>query len=108
VALRCTPNGNDVFGCDSDPRNAPVAVGSAATAMLVRIDPDTQAAYDQETAAIAREVTSRGLPFIAFRGSSDGGDDPLDLTGFTEFFAYYRLAAHNAATASAAFLDRNG
>lgn len=107
VPLGCTPNGNDVFACDSDPLNAmAVSVGGAATAMLVRIDPDVQAAYDQETAAIARVVTARGLPFIAFRGSSDGGDDPLDLSGFTEFFAYYRLAAHNAAVAAAAFLDR--
>lgn len=108
VALGCTPNGNDVFACDSDPLNATaVSVGVGATAMFVRIDPDTQAAYDQETAAIAREVTARGLPFIAFRASSDGGDDPLNSTGFTEFFAYYRLAAHNAAAATAAFLDRN-
>jgi nucleoside phosphorylase len=107
TAVGCTPNGNDVFACDSDPLNATaVSAGSEATAALVRISPDTQAAYDQETAAIAREATARGLPFIAFRGSSDGGDDPLDLTGFTEFFAYYRLAAHNAAAAAAAFLER--
>jgi hypothetical protein len=76
VAVGRTPNGNDVFACDSDPLNAAaVSAGGAATALLVRIDPDTQAAYDQETAAIAREAAARGLPFIAFRASSDGGDD---------------------------------
>jgi nucleoside phosphorylase len=104
--LGCTPNGNDVFACDADPQSA-VSVGGAMTAELVRIDQGTQAAYDQETAAIARVAAARGLPFIAFRGSSDGGDDPLNLTGFTEFFAYYRLAAHNAAAAAAAFLERS-
>jgi nucleoside phosphorylase len=105
-ALGCTPGGNDVFGCDGDPLPATVvSVGDAGTAALVRIDPGTQAAYEMETGAIAREAAARGLPFIAFRASSDGGGDPLNLTDFTEFFAYYRLAAHNAAAAAAAFLD---
>lgn len=106
-AVGCTPGGNDVFGCDADPLPASaVSVGDAGTAALVRIAPETEAAYEQETGAIAREAAARGLPFIAFRASSDGGDDPLNLTDFTEFFAYYRLAAHNAAAAAAAFLDR--
>ena len=84
-----------------------MSVGEETPAALVVVDPDTQTAYDEETAAIAREVAARGLPFIAFRASSDGGDDPLNLTEFAEFFAYYRLAAHNAAAAAAAFLDHN-
>lgn len=108
VAVGCTPNGNDVFACDSDPLNAEaVSVGDSATADLVRLDAATQAAYDQETAAIAREALARSVRFIAFRASSDGGEDPLDLTGFTEFFAYYRFAAHNAAAAAAAFVARD-
>ena len=60
-----------------------------------------------ETAAIGREATLRGLPFIAFRAGSDGAGDPLGLPGFpAQFYAYYRLAAHNAAIATRAFLER--
>ena len=62
-----------------------------------------------ETAAIAREATKRGVPFIAFRATSDGAGDPLMLPGFpSEFFVYYRLAAHNAAAAAIAFLEHFG
>ena len=62
---------------------------------------------DMETAAIARETAARGLPFIAFRATSDGSGDPLGLPGFpAQFFAYYRLSAHNAAAATVAFLRR--
>ena len=62
---------------------------------------------DMETAAIARETAERGLPYIAFRAGSDGGGDPLGLPGFpAQFYAYYRLAARNAAAAAAAFLER--
>jgi adenosylhomocysteine nucleosidase len=60
-----------------------------------------------ETAAIGREALARQVPFIAFRATSDGAEDPLMLPGFpAQFFAYYRLAAQNAAEASAAFLER--
>jgi len=62
-----------------------------------------------ETAAVAREAQGRGVPFIAFRAVSDGAGDPLGLPGFpTQFFAYYRLAAHNAAAATTAFVTRWG
>jgi nucleoside phosphorylase len=107
-AFECIPGGDDVFACDTDDPDAfPTdSVGPAAPAALVLVDADVQTAYDMETAAIAREVTSRGLPFVAFRASSDGGPDPFDLTDFVEFFAYYRLAAHNAAVAAAAFVER--
>jgi nucleoside phosphorylase len=74
--------------------------------MLVRVDAGTQIVFEQETAAVARETAARGLPFIAFRSASDGGDDPLNLTDFVEFFAYYGLAAYNAAAATAAFLGQ--
>jgi adenosylhomocysteine nucleosidase len=62
-----------------------------------------------ETAAVARVAAEKGLPFIAFRAVSDGAGDPLNLMGFFEqFFAYYRLAADNAAIATIAFLERLG
>ena len=54
------------------------------------------------------EAVAAGLPFVAFRASSDGSDDPLALSGFLEFFAYYRLAARNAASAAAVFLGAGG
>jgi len=44
------------------------------------------------------------LPFVAFRASSDGPGDPLGLEGFLQFFAWYRLASRNAASATASFL----
>jgi nucleoside phosphorylase len=60
-----------------------------------------------ETAIVARAMAARGLPFIAFRAVSDGAGDPLDLPGFpAQFFAYYRLAARNAAAAAIAFVER--
>ena len=109
-AFQCIPGGNDVFACDADAPGAftPVSVGPVAPAALVRLDAGAQAAYDMETAAIAREVTARGLPFVAFRASSDGAPDPFGLEGFVQFFAYYRLAARNAAAAAAAFIARAG
>jgi nucleoside phosphorylase len=103
--VRCAGS-TDVLACDTeDPKPfSGVSVGDEAPAALVVVDPDTQTAYDEETAAMAREVTARGIHFIAFRASSDGGPDPLNLSGFIEFYGYYRLAAHNAAAAAEAFV----
>lgn len=107
TAFKCQQTGtSDVFGCD-------VAMGSAfkvqdgAFEAHGAVEADAPAAVDMETGAIAREATAHGVPFIAFRAVSDGAEDPLMLPGFpTQFFAYYRLAARNAATAAAAFLER--
>ena len=47
------------------------------------------------------------MPFIAFRAVSDGDGDPLGLPGFPQqFFAYYPLAAANAAAVAEAFVAR--
>jgi len=95
MAFKCQAGGNDVFGCDAAlgeplPEGAPVV-------------------EDMETAAVAREAAARHIPFIGFRAVSDGSPDPLGLSGFPgQFFAYYRFAAHNAAAAAAAFLQRLG
>jgi len=104
TALPCVPGGDDVFGCDV--ATAPTAArdNAGGTTKGATTEP---AAVDMESAAAAREAAARGLPFIAFRGVSDGTGDPLMLPGFpAQFFAYYRLAGRNAAIATIAFLDR--
>ena len=48
---------------------------------------------------MAAVAAAHGVPFLIVRGVSDGAGDPLGLPGFpAQFFAYYRLAADNAAT----------
>ena len=85
-AFTCMPGGGPIFGCD-------VASNS----------PD---ATDMETAAVARVAHDAGVPFLGFRGVSDGNGDPLGLPGFpAQFLTYYQLAADNAAAATIAFLE---
>jgi nucleoside phosphorylase len=103
----CQPGGGDVLGCDLDDglasnfRSGDRGISGGAA------EDGTPIAVDMETAAIAREAAARGVPFIAFRGVSDGEGDPLGLPGFPlQFIVYYRLAAHNAAAATIAFLER--
>lgn len=86
VAFPCLPDGGEVFGCDT-----PVFAAAAAGEPV----PD---AVDMETAAVVEVAARHGVPFLGVRGSSDGAGDPLGLPGFpAQFFAYYRLAADNAA-----------
>jgi nucleoside phosphorylase len=108
-----TADGNDVFGCDiGTPQGATETcqTGANAAADDAGADPDAgagPATIDNETAAVAAEAAARGLPFIGFRGVSDGAGDPLGLPGFPgEFFAYYRLAARNVAATTLAFVER--
>jgi nucleoside phosphorylase len=89
----CSSTGGEVFGCD-------------VTSQVVPL-PEGHVAIDMETAVIAREALARGVPYVAFRAVSDGEEDPLGLPGFpAQFFAYYPLAAQNAATATIALLER--
>lgn len=100
--LACNPTQNPVaiFGCEVRPA-AVARAGANAGA-----DPSTLDAQDMETAAMARVATAAGVPFIAFRGVSDGPGDPLNLGGFpNQFFEYYQIAADNAAATVAAFLS---
>jgi len=98
VAVVCSPGAGPVFGCEPS-----LAPGSGARAVS---EPD---ATDMETGAVARVARAAGLPFIGFRGVSDGGGDPLGLPGFpAQFFAYYRLSADNAAAVTVAFLEAWG
>lgn len=108
VPVSCQSGGDDVFGCDVGAQaSAPGqcdAMGAAGTSAG-----GPPVVTDNETAAVAAEAAARGLPFIAFRGISDGAGDPLGLPGYpTQFFAYYRLAARNAAAATMAFVERVG
>jgi len=104
TALSCTEGGDDVFGCDASAEFS--SSFPVAPAGLVVAGARDATAVDMETAAVAAEARARGLPFIAFRAVSDGEGDPLDLPGFPfQFFAYYRLAARNAAAAAAAFVQ---
>ena len=93
----------DVFGCDAiDPPAAGLQRNTAGAETDER--PLIQ---DMETAAVAQIAAERGVPFIAFRAVSDGAGDPLNLRGFPDqFYAYYPLAAHNAAAAAEAFVSR--
>jgi adenosylhomocysteine nucleosidase len=100
MPFQCQPGGNAVFGCDIGPLST-----VAAQAMPVP-DPVSQ---DMETAAVARVAQAHGIPWVAFRAVSDGPGDPLGLPGFpAQFFAYYNLAAHNAAQGAMKFLGRVG
>jgi len=106
-ALPCTPGGDDVFGCDVPGAPAPAEATTTRAAAPAGAEPQYPTVIDMETAAVARVATLAEVPFVAYRGASDGANDPLDLPGFpTQFFAYYRLAAENSAAAATAFLTR--
>src|SRR2546426_12234043 len=51
-------------------------------------------------------VAAKRIPFIAFRGVSDGRGDPLMLppNPYLQFVVYQQLAADNAAAATLAYL----
>src|SRR5262245_38765043 len=100
--LACMPNSGWVFGCD-------VVPDDPGRGLRYGTSDVTYVAVDQETAAVAGEAQARGIPFIGFRAVSDGPGDPLGLPGFpSQFFAYYRLSARNAAAATTAFVKRWG
>lgn len=120
--LPCAPNGGDVFGCEPCRMRSPAPPDAAGfvTDAAPFIDPTfflsyfgsppasdpKYAAQDMETASVAAVAQLHQTPFIAFRGVSDGGGDPLHLPGFPfQFFAYRQLAADNAAAMTLAFLQ---
>jgi hypothetical protein len=119
-AFPCVPGGGDVFGCR--PCGSQLATPTDPTKLLQElaqfVNPSFVAAAaaestppghyvteDMETAAVAKVAHHAHLPFLAFRGVSDGGGDPLHLPGFpSEFFIYRQLAADNAAAVAGAFI----
>lgn len=117
-ASPCIPGGGDVFGCEpctapdrSEPD--PAATGQGAVDWFMANfeggypTPLSKVydAVDQETAAAQIVADAHDVPFLAFRGMSDGPGDPLNLPGFPfQFFFYRQLAADNAAIAVNAYL----
>lgn len=60
---------------------------------------------DEETGAVAAVANAHGVPFIGFRGISDGTADPLMLPGFpSQFVVYTQIAANNSAKVLQAFV----
>jgi nucleoside phosphorylase len=121
-ALPCIPGGGDVFGCrpcESD-NVTPANPVSLLQQLLPFVSPAFFTGYfstttpppghyvssDEETAEIAFAARKAHLPFIGFRGVSDGGGDPLHLPGFPfQFFVYRQLSAENVATVAATFIE---
>ena len=103
-AFPCHAGSGDLYGCDPlDP--APAVAASLRAAGSTQSD--TPLIQDMESAAIARAAAAKGVPFSAFRAVSDGAGDPLGLPGFpSQFYAYYHLAANNAAAVAEAFVKR--
>ena len=117
----CIPGGGDVFGCQpcrarlQAPDVARFVEGAAPFAdpnfFLGYFEMPTPSttewvAEDMESAAVARVAAQNRIPFIAFRGISDGQGDPLMLPGFpVQFFVYRQLAAENAAAVALGFLE---
>jgi nucleoside phosphorylase len=100
----CNVSGNDIFACDISPTPAVAGIKAHSAAAQTEEEPISA---DMETASVARVAAAHNVPFIAFRAVSDGAGDPLNLPPFPgQFFAYYRLAGHNAALATIAFLER--
>jgi len=118
-AVPCITPGDDLLGCAAcgAPPGQP-GVGSDPTPF---IDPNffldlfqsfassegsSAVVQDMEAAAVARIATEKRIPFIVFRGVSDGRGDPVMLPPipYLQFVVYQQLAADNAAAATLAFL----
>lgn len=121
-ALPCIPGGGDVFGCrpcESDnvtPTNPVTFVQQIAPFLSpgfftgyfssTAAPPGHYVSSDEETAEVAKAARAAHLPFIGFRGVSDGGGDPLHLPGFPfQFFVYRQLSADNVGAVAAAFIQ---
>jgi len=118
-AVPCVPGGGDIAGCEPcltmpgtvnnagefaerapDFPDVLQGVFSGQASSTMQVD-----AVDEETAAVAAVAAAHSVPFLGFRGVSDGKGDPLGLPGFPVQFAVYRqLAADNAAATVVGFL----
>jgi nucleoside phosphorylase len=118
-AVPCFTPGGDLLGCAAC--GAPPGVPSVGGDPGPFVDPNfllelfqsfapggggSAVIQDMETAAVARIATEKRIPFLAFRGVSDGRGDPLMLppVPYLQFVVYQQLAADNAAAATLAFL----
>lgn len=122
-AAPCLQHGGDLAGCEP----CPAALGTSpdperfVTGMVGIADPGFITGLfalagsgsghefiegDEETGAVAAVANSHSVPFIGFRGISDGTADPLMLPGFpSQFVVYTQLAADNAARMTLAFVS---
>jgi nucleoside phosphorylase len=118
-AVPCLPGGGDIAGCEPcltvpgtvnntfafaqrAPEAADLLQGVFGGQPSSSLPAD---AVDEETAAVHAVAAAHGVPFLGFRGVSDGKGDPLGLPGFPVQFAVYRqLAADNSAAAVIGFL----
>ena len=118
----CLQHGGDLAGCEP----CPVALGTSpdpqrfvtgvtnpafvvgaitGSAQSGGPAPGKYIEGDDETGAVAAVANHHAVPFIGFRGISDGSPDPLMLPGFpSQFIVYDQLAADNAATMTLAFV----
>jgi hypothetical protein len=120
-AFPCVPDAGDVFGCrpcqatnatPKDPLTVlqsllPFANPSFFSSYFASESspPGTYVSEDNETAEVAKTARAAGLPFIGFRGVSDGGGDPLHLPGYPfSFFVYRQLSADNVGAVAASFI----
>jgi nucleoside phosphorylase len=100
-----------VLGCEERPCSLPAQegppCGPGTSAMPAFVTPaPTTVAQDMETVAVAAVAAEAKIPFLGFRGVSDGAGDPCNLPGFPQqFFNYYQLAADNSALATIALLE---
>ncbi|MDT7540054.1 MAG: hypothetical protein QOI82_3639 [Actinomycetota bacterium] len=118
-AVPCVPGGGDIAGCEPCLTAQGTAANAATFASRVPEAADLIAgvtggqasstlpvdAADEETAAVQKVARAHGVPFLGFRGVSDGAGDPLGLPGFpVQFVVYRQLAADNAAATVVGFL----
>jgi hypothetical protein len=120
-AFPCIPGATDIFSCrpcDSanvTPKNAlallqgllAIASPSFFTGYFSSASvAGTYVSSDNETAEVAKAARRAGLPFIGFRGVSDGAGDPLHLPGYPfSFFVYQQISADNVGAVASAFID---
>jgi nucleoside phosphorylase len=121
-AAPCLQHGGDLAGCEP----CPAALGTSPDPArfiygiqgiadpgfitglfaLGSSPPGSFIEFDEETGAVAAVANTHGVPFIGFRGISDGTADPLMLPGFpSQFFVYTQIAADNAAKVTLAFVN---
>lgn len=119
-ALPCIPGATDVFGCRpcDSASVTPKNTITLAQALLAIASPSFFTGYfssstvaghyvseDNETAEVAKAARRAGLPFIGFRGVSDGAGDPLHLPGYPfSFFVYQQISADNVGAVASSFI----
>lgn len=104
VALGTSPDPARFIASASNPALVPgLITGSAGSGSSI---PGSFIESDEETGAVGAIANAHHVPFIGFRGISDGSPDPLMLPGFpSQFVVYDQLAADNAATVALAFIS---